>query len=59
MSVIAWAMIILAFLNVYLMFRSIASGRHNPALFQGGVIVTHIIGFAAQIALCGRVLTWW
>lgn len=59
MSVLAWAMIALSVLNVYLTFRSAASGGPNQNPIQGWVIVIHILGFVAQVALCGRVLAWW
>lgn len=58
MSVLAWTMIALSVLNVYLVLRSAASGGGGPHM-KGWVIMTHILGLVAQVALCGRVLTWW
>lgn len=56
MSVLAWVMIILATLNIFFTLRSAASGGPNPNPIQGWVVVGHIIGLVAQVALGGRVV---
>jgi hypothetical protein len=59
MAVIAWILIVLSLFHVVFVFHSAMSGGPNPQPVNGSVLLGHIFGVVAQVAVCGRVLGWW
>lgn len=59
MSVIAWIMLVLTAIQIGMIFHQASDGGPNPKPVSGWSMVLSLLGVVMQVALCGRVLTWW